>query len=198
MSPPRDFFMKKLVTQLGLKYSITFRPLGVRPARVLPRTLNSGFYIRAKMKKSKDSVCSDPSKRNWRERNHLRWFHLRAWCSRPALLELDPSEKTLTLTWFGVSGVATPIGLPDWSPTITLLNGLLRERRKWQGLVGRLQWRRLQWWNAMMPSAAVGEVPLGLRLSMISRPMGLRHQFSVFLQWIISTPTITSPMLIVL
>ena len=31
-------------------------------------------------------------------------------------------------------------------------------------------------WNVAMPSAAVGEVPLGLRLSMISRPMGLRHR----------------------
>ena len=35
-------------------------------------------------------------------------------------------------------------------------------------------------WNVAMPSAAVGEVPLGLRLSMISRPMGLRHQFLGF------------------
>ena len=35
-------------------------------------------------------------------------------------------------------------------------------------------------WNVAMPSAAVGEVPLGLRLSMISRPMGLRHQLLGF------------------
>ena len=53
-------------------------------------------------------------------------------------------------------------------------------------------------WNVAMPSAAVGGGSLGLRLSMISRPMGLRHQFSGFLQWIISTPIITSPMLTVL
>ena len=35
-------------------------------------------------------------------------------------------------------------------------------------------------WNVAMPSAAVGGGSLGLRLSMISRPMGLRQQLSGF------------------
>ena len=35
-----------------------------------------------------------------------------------------PERKNIDSNLVGGSGVATPIGLPDWSPTITLLNGV--------------------------------------------------------------------------
>ena len=110
-----------------------------------------------------------------------------------------PELKNIDSNLVGVSGVATPIGLPDWSPTITLLNGVAQGATEVTRVGRKITMTKITVnWNVAMPSAAVGEVPLGLRLSMISRPMGLRHQFSGFLQWIISTPIITSPMLIVL
>ena len=110
-----------------------------------------------------------------------------------------PELKNIDSNLVGVSGVATPIGLPDWSPTITLLNGVAQGATEVTRVGRKITMTKITVnWNVAMPSAAVGEVPLGLRLSMISRPMGLRQQLSGFLQWIISTPIITSPMLTVL
>ena len=41
-----------------------------------------------------------------------------------AIPRKESEENEIDSNLVGVSGVATPIGLPDWSPTITLLNGV--------------------------------------------------------------------------
>ena len=85
----------------------------------------------------------------------------------------------MTLTWLGSQGLT--IGLPDWSPTITLLNGVAQGATEVTRVGRKITMTKITMnWNVAMPSAAVGEVPLGLRLSMISRPMGLRHHLSGF------------------
>ena len=111
-----------------------------------------------------------------------------------------PERKNIDSNLVGGSGVATPIGLPDWSPTITLLNGVAQGATEVTRVGRKITMTKITMnWNAMMPSAAVGGGSLRFKVVYDKQTqMGLRHQFSVFLQWIISTPTITSPMLIVL
>ena len=108
-----------------------------------------------------------------------------------------PERKTLTLTWLGSQGLrllsVCLIGLrqsPCWTE-------LLRERRKWQGLVGRLQWRRLQWIG--MLRCHLQQLGGSLRFKVVydKQTNGAAPSILGVLQWIISTPIITSPMLTV-
>ena len=68
-----------------------------------------------------------------------------------------PERKNIDSNLVGVSGVATPIGLPDWSPTITLLNGVAQGATEVTRVGRKITMTKITMnWNVAMPSAALG------------------------------------------
>ena len=68
-----------------------------------------------------------------------------------------PERKNIDSNLVGVSGIATPIGLPDWSPTITLLNGVAQGATEVTRVGRKITMTKITMnWNVAMPSAAVG------------------------------------------
>ena len=127
---PVTFHEKVGHPAVGLKYSITFRPLGAPQHMVLPRTLNSGvLYPRQKMKRARTPSAAIPRKKVKRTKS-FKMIPSKSLVFQANTVGAGPERKNIDSNLVGGSGVATPIGLPDWSPTITLLNRLLRERRK--------------------------------------------------------------------
>ena len=110
-----------------------------------------------------------------------------------------PERKNIDSNLVGGSGVATPIGLPDWSPTITLLNGVAQGATEVTRVGRKITMTKITVnWNVAMPSAAVGGGSLRFKVVYDKQTNGAAPSILGFLQWIISTPIITSPMLTVL
>ena len=106
-----------------LKSSITFS-LPPHARSVLPRTLNSGvLYPRQKMKRARTPSAAIPRKKVKRTKS-FKMIPSKSLVFQANTVGAGPERKNIDSNLVGGSGVATPIGLPDWSPTITLLNGV--------------------------------------------------------------------------
>ena len=107
------------------------------------------------MKRARTPSAAIPRKKLKRTKS-FKMIPSKSLCSRPTLLELTRA-KNIDSNLVGGSGVATPIGLPDWSPTITLLNGVAQGATEVTRVGRKITMTKITMnWNAMMPSAAVG------------------------------------------